>query len=255
MSDANTATQANGVAAAPAAALPPLYTSIEPLQAARHKALRIRDVGYGFSKSLAAIPLAAEEFVAASRHLPIVFAAQAPHLPVALAALQPDRNSFVEEDGTWQKGAYIPSYLRRFPFLLVRVSNQSDEMALCLDPRAPQLSETEGEKLFGEDGQPTEMAKRAFEFTRAVEAAFLKTKEMVDGLVLMGLLKPAAIQFDRGGGQGPMRVDGFHAVEREAFNKLTGEQLATLRDKGWLDCIYAHLMSLGGIAEFAQTRA
>jgi len=243
--------QVNGAAAAPQ--LPPLYGSIEPLQAARHASLRIRDMGYGFARNLAAVPLAAEEFVAASRHLPIVFAAQAPHLPVALAGLTAERNGFVGEDGAWRRGAYIPSYLRRYPFLLVRVSNQSDEMALCLDPQAPQLSEEAGEPLFGADGQPTEMAKRAFEFTRAVEAAFLKTREMADGLVLMGLLKPAAIQFDRGQGQGPMRVDGFHAVERETFNKLSGEQLATLRDKGWLDCIYAHLLSLGGIAEFAQT--
>lgn len=247
--EAVAAPQANG-AASPAPALPPLYTALEPLQAARHGTLRVRDTGYGFAARLAALPLAAEEFVSAARHLPIVFAAQAPHMPVALAGLRPESNAMVEEGGRWRRGAYIPSYLRRYPFLLVRVRDGSDEMALCLDPNAPQLSEAEGEPLFDAAGQPTETARRAFEFTRAVEAAFLRTREMVDGLVLMGLLRPAAIQFDRAGQ--PMRVDGFHAVEREAFNRLNGDQLRTLRDKGWLDCVYAHLMSLGGIAEFAQ---
>jgi hypothetical protein len=242
---------ANGAAHPPAQPmLPPLYKGLQPLNPQQHGKLRIRDVGYGFARSLSAVPLAAEEFTAASRHLAIVFAAQAPHMPVVITGLAADQSLMVDESGKWRADTYIPSYLRRFPFFLVRVAPDKDELALCLDPEAPQLSTTEGEPLFLEDGQPTDMAKRAFDFTRAVEAAFQRTREMSEGLAAMGLLQPAALQFDRQGK--PFRVDGFHAVQREALNKLTGEQLAELRDKGWLDAIYAHLLSLGGIPEMAQ---
>ncbi|MBY0338912.1 MAG: SapC family protein [Acetobacteraceae bacterium] len=247
-------TSVNGAAPPPAAPqLPPLYQSLEPLNPQQHGQLRMRDAGFGFARGLSAIPIAVEEFVPAGRHLAIVFAAQAPHMPVVIAGLAADHNMLVDAGGRWRKDTYVPSYLRRFPFFLVRVSQESEDLALCLDPKAPQLSTTEGEALFDTAGQPTEMAKRAFDFTRAVEGAFQRTREMAEGLALMGLLQPAALQFERDGK--PFRVDGFHAVQREALNKLSAEQLVMLRDKGWLDAIYAHLLSLGGIPELAQQPA
>jgi hypothetical protein len=97
---------------------------------------------------------------------------------------------------------------------------------------------------------PVVFAAQALQFTRSVEAAFRKTQEFSEGLSLMGLLQPSATQFEWEGK--PFRVDGFFAVDRERLSKLTGEQLATLRDKGWLDAIYAHLLSLGGIPELKQ---
>ena len=67
------------------------------------------------------------------------------------------------------------------------------------------------------------------------------------------LLAPAAVQFDQGGRS--MRVDGFHAVQREAFNALTGEQLVMLRDKGWLEPIHAHLFSVAALPAIVQQAA
>ncbi|MCU0945357.1 MAG: SapC family protein [Rubritepida sp.] len=242
-------TPANG--AAPQ--LPPLYTGLAPLNVQQHRGLRIRDMGYGFAAQLPAVPLAVEEFALAARHMAVVFATQAPHLPLGILSAQAGQNLFVDAEGRWRENTYIPAYLRRFPFLLVRVAPQSEELALCLDPNAPQLSETEGEPLFDEEGKPTAMANRAFEFTRAVEASFLRTRDFVEGLTMLGLLAPAAIQFEHGGRS--MRVDGFHAVQKEAMAKLTGEQLVMLRDKGWLEPIHAHLLSVAALPALTQQRA
>lgn len=233
-----------------ASLLPILYSGLEPLDAARHAALRLRDAGHGFAGRLSSIPLAVDEFALAGRRMPLVFAAEAPHMPVALTSLAPERNGFVDPEGIWQSGCYVPAYLRRYPFLLVRAAADTDQLVLCIDPAAPQLSSSEGEPLFEAEGKPSPLATKAFEFTRSVEAAFRKTQEFAEGLLLMGLLQPAVIQFDHAGK--PFRVDGFHAVERERLMKLTGEQLTTLRDKGWLEAIHAHLLSLTGIAEFKQ---
>ncbi|MBS7792412.1 SapC family protein [Roseococcus sp. SDR] len=230
--------------------LPVLYTALEPLDAERHAALRLRDVGHGFAAHLSSIPLAVEEFALAGRHMPVVFAAAAPHMPVALTGLAPDRNLFVDEKGGWRRGTYVPAYLRRYPFLLVRAAADSDQLVLCIDPQAPQFATTAGEPLFEAEKKPAPLASKALDFTRSVEAAFRKTQEFAEGLSLMGLLQPAATQFEWEGK--PFRVDGFHAVDRERMAQLTGEQLATLRDKGWLDAIYAHLLSLGGIPELKQ---
>ncbi len=241
--------------AAPAAGplLPPLYTSLEPLTAQRHADVRVRDAGYAFAAGISAIPLATEEFAIAGRHYPIVFTAQAPHMPVAIMGLTADTNAHVSANGAWDPGKYVPAYLRRFPFFLVRVAEGSDELALCMDARAPQISTTEGEALFGADGKPTPMLDRAFTFCRSLEAAMQKTRALVDMLAGMNLLQPAAVQFEQNGK--PTKIDGFHAIQREAFAALAPEKLAELRDNGALELIYAHLISVGGLPELAARMA
>lgn len=245
-------TLANG-AATPAPRLPPLYTSLAPLAPELHRGLRVQPTGYEFASRLLAVPLGLDEFALAARHMPVVFSTEAPHLPLALLGATRERNEFVDEAGRWRDGVYIPAYLRRFPFLLVRVAPQSEELALCLDPAAPQFSETEGEPLFDEEGKLTPLGNQALEFCRAVEVSFARAKAFAEGLVMLGLLAPAAVQFEQGGRK--TRVDGFHAVQREAFMKLSGEQLVLLRDKGWLEPLHAHLFSVAAIPALAQQQA
>jgi len=233
--------------------LPPLYNALEPLTAQRHSELRLRDSGYAFAARISAIPLAAEEFAAASRHYPIVFTAHAPHMPMVIMGLAADANPHVDADGAWQPGKYIPAYLRRFPFFLVRVAEGRDELALCMDTSAPQISTTEGEILFGADGKPTPILDQAFAFSRSLEAAMQQTRALSDMLNGLNLLQPTAVQFEQNGK--PTKIDGFHAVQREAFAALPAEKLAELRDNGGLDLIYAHLASMAALPELAARAA
>jgi hypothetical protein len=242
----------SGTVAEPSTAptLPIFYHSLEALTAERHGGLRLRDAGFGFAAKATAVPLTAEEFSMAARSLPIVFGAQPPHMPVVVTGLGPERNLFVTPDGHWRKGAYVPAYLRRVPFFLVRAAEQPEDLVLCADPGAAQLSATEGEPIFTAEGKPTPILTRALDFTRAVEEAVRRTQVMAERLTELGLLKPAVVQFEHAGK--PLRVDGFHAVDRPALAALPPEQLAELRDKGWLEPIFAHLVSMAGIAELAQ---
>lgn len=231
------------------AMLPPLYGALEPLTAQRHATLRVREAGFGFARGISAIPLAAEEFAIACRQYPIVFTSQLPHMPVAIVGLTVDSNTYVDAEGRWEEGRYVPAYLRRFPFFLVRVAEGSEDLALCMDPGAAQLSTTEGEPLFGADGKPTPTLDRAFTFSRSLEVAIQKTRAMTEALAALKLLQPAAVQFEQFGK--PNKIDGFHAIQREAFAALSPAQLAELRDNGQLEMIYAHLLSLGGLPELA----
>jgi hypothetical protein len=198
--------------------LPPLYGALEPLSAARHGRLRWRDVGLGFAAAAPALPLTLAELGRAARHAPVVFAPEPPHAPLLL----------------WP-AAHVPAYLRRFPFLLARLAPGREELALCLDPGAPQLSETEGEPLFDAAGRPTLLAERAFHFARDVEQGLIAAQAFGTGLAALGLLAPAALPDGR---------QGFHAVDRAAFARLPGEHLARLRDQGWLEPLVAHFLSI-----------
>jgi hypothetical protein len=240
---------ANGAAAA-GPVLPPLYRSLEPLTPERHPRLRVRDAGYGFAAQASAIPLVAEEFGIAARTLPIVFGAHAPHLPVALTGLAPGTNLYVTESGSWKPGAYVPAYLRRVPFFLARTAPTAEQLVLCIDTQAPQVGETEGAPLFDAAGKPTPLLDRVLAFTKSVEEAMLRTRGFMERLNQLGLLKPAVVQFPHHGK--PLRVDGFFAVDRPALAALPAEQFIELRDKGWLEPIYAHLLSIGGMPDLAR---
>jgi hypothetical protein len=245
-------TLANG-ASPSAPRLPPPYSSLAPVAPELHRDLRVRPTGYGFAAKLMAVPLGLDEFPLAARQLPVVFSSEAPHLPLALLGITGQQNEFVDAQGRWREGVYIPAYLRRFPFLLVRVSPQSEELALCLDPGAPQFSTEEGEPLFDAEGKLSALGNQALEFCRAVEVSFARARAFAEGLVMLGLLAPSAVQFEQGGQK--TRLDGFHAVQREAFMKLSGEQLVLLRDKGWLEPLHAHLFSVAAVPALVHQKA
>ncbi|RVT99472.1 multidrug transporter [Rhodovarius crocodyli] len=231
--------------------LPSLYRALEPVTPERHGTLRLRDAGYGFAAELAAVPVAQEEMAVAGRHHPVVFTAEAPHMPVAIMGLTPGRNPHVGPDGSWPEGLYIPAYLRRYPFFLARLRDGAEDMALCLDPTAAQLS-GEGEPLF-EAGKPAPALDKAFAFTRDLERAMQRTRTMCEALNTLGLLQPAAVQFQRDGQ--PTKIEGFRAIQKEAFSRLDGAQLTELRDKGYLEAVYAHLFSMAELPKMAAIAA
>jgi len=107
--------------------LPLLYRTLVPLVPERHMDLRLngrRD--YSFAAEANAIPLTVDEIPTAMRHYPIVLAPGRTATPVALVGFEQGKNAFVDKDGAWQEGTYIPAYVRRYPFGLVRESAEAD---------------------------------------------------------------------------------------------------------------------------------
>lgn len=232
--------------------LPLFYTRLEPVHAVRHAALRVRATGFGFAREATGIPLAAEEFGVAARTLPIVFGNEAPHMPVALVALTPGSGHVVGADGRWDGGTYIPAYVRRYPFLLARIEQGKDDMALCVDPAAPMLGTEQGEPLFA-DGRQTPTMERILALCTDFEKAMTRTRLMVEALLAENLIQPGVVNFTMNGR--PARVDGFRAIDRERLAKLPAEKLAFFRDRGYLEPVYAHLLSIGGMPALARDAA
>src|SRR5690606_22748752 len=111
-----------------------------------------------------AIPLTVDEFAQSQRHFPIVFSAGDRPVPLALLGLNEGVNVFFDAEGTMTEDAYVPAYVRRYPFLLAKLRPDSDEMSLCFDPSSDLLGEfKDGEALFDE-GQPSAHTKGLLDF-------------------------------------------------------------------------------------------
>ena len=234
------------MASEPQAQLPLFYKDLMPLYSRDHADWRARTVDKAsWLGNQHAIPLTVEEFPMAQRSFPIVFSAGDSPVPLALMGLNEGINVFFEEDGTPRGDAYVPAYIRRYPFLLAKLRPDVDEMSLCFDPTTDIIGDfKEGEALFA-DGQPSDHTKGVLDFCEKFEEAGARTqafiKELTDADLLMD--GEVAIQQNDKPDQ-PYVYRGFKMVNQEKLKELDAEKLKGWHETGLLPLIYAHLMSL-----------
>ncbi len=235
------------MASAPKANLPVFYKDLIPLNSNEHGNWHARSVDKAaWVAGQHAIPLTAEEFPAAQRDFPIVFSAGDKPVPLALLGLNEGVNVFFEDDGTPIGTPYVPAYVRRFPFLLARIDQNSENLSLCFDPSSDLLGAfEEGQPLFGEDKQPTDHTKGLLDFCEKFEEAGMKTQAFVDELVKADLLMDGEVSIQRADNPDqPFIYRGFKMVNQEKLRDLRGDQLRKWSENGILPLIYAHLFSL-----------
>lgn len=226
-----------------ASPLPLLYTNPVPLDAARdlHLGLRPRS-DLGFTRNLHAVPVNAIEMVDAAGHYPLVFSPDATATPVAVLGLVEKENLFVDGQGAWQDHAYIPAYIRRYPFLLATLNN-TDQMALCVDQTPGVCDALPGaERFFDESGAPTALTRGALEFCQSFHAATLATREFSMALAASGILVPRSAEIPLPNGTS-LRFSGFRVIDPEKWAALPDATVLDWRHKGWLAPLHAALFS------------
>lgn len=227
------------------APLPRFYRFVTPLISRLHRHLAYEapeTPDYGFAARAETIDLTIDEFPSAIMQYPIVFGGGEALRPMVLTG-QPGRqqNQFVGEDGAWREGAYIPAYVRRYPFLLARLDPEVDEMSLCFDGHCPWLRDRDEGNLFGEDDNPSETTRQILEFCQSYEAAVRRTRGLMEELLELDLLVDL-VRIDGAGRSVP--VPGFQMIDEERLRQLRAEPLRKLMSTGAQAAIFAHLFSL-----------
>lgn len=230
--------------------LPLLYNNLEPLNRNQHGAYKVRKLtGLPGVHNIHAIPLTVDEFALAQRHFPIVFSLGEAPVPIALMGLHEGVNTFFDDKGVMIEGqAYVPAYLRRYPFMLVRL-NDNDELSLCFDPTSDAVGEFgDGDALFDGD-QPSAATQAILQFCEQFEQAGLRTTAFIKELQEMDLLMDGEVAIQPEGSDQPAIYRGFQMVDEEKFRNLRGDELRKLNQNGGLTLIMAHLFSLQVIRE------
>lgn len=206
--------------------------------------------------TLAAVPISFAEFPLACRDYPIAFlGADASNvIAMAVLGLESQQNLFVTADGAWERGAYLPAYVRRYPFCMTRVTVDGREQAervACVEKRA--LSD-QGEPLFSASGEPLpaweERRKLLFEY----EADLVRSEELARELGRLQLLETFTVQAVPHQGA-PLSLTGLYRVAEARLVELAPEKLKELAQKGMLARIYAHLVSLTNFGRLLDRRA
>jgi hypothetical protein len=226
--------------------LPIMYRDLQPLSSVQHGAMRLRSIDRtDILNNVHALPLTVDEFIMAQRSFPIVFSAGDEAVPLALFGLNEGVNLFVNENGQFLPGVYVPAYARRYPFMLAQLRPDSQELSLCFDPTSETISTTdEGEALFDGD-QPSEMTRGILGFCEQFEMSVQRSAAFVKELVDTKLLIDGELTIQPEGAEQPFVYRGFRMVSEEALNELRGDVARKLVKSGAMALIYAHLFSMG----------
>lgn len=225
------------------------YTNPEPLDQSVHGGLGVNpsDKPYAFVAQTNIVPLTVTEFSAAALSYPIIFTGDN-RQPVAVMGLSANENLFVAPDGEFRADAYVPAYVRRYPFVFAD-DKQNQRLILCIDRGASIVAEGGQNPLFV-DGQPSDYTNMAMEFCNNFEQERQRTEGFVALVKDLDLLDIREAHFtprnpDGTPGQ-PQKLAEYYAVSEDKLRALPAEKLVELRDNGALGQIYAHLVSLVG---------
>lgn len=202
----------------------------------------VDELDYGFARKTNAIPISLSEIPLAALSYPIAFTVDGGARPVAIVGLRDDENLFVDTHGGWLAGAYVPAYVRRYPFILAEYGEGEDlGVQLCIEDHPEILVHGAGQPLFA-DGEPSRLVKSAFDFCKSLRAADLATAPFVEALVACGVLdgRAATVKLPTGG---DLKLAGFATIDEARLRSLPDEAFLLLRRQGWMNAIYAQMHS------------
>lgn len=223
------------------------YNTPEPLNSEKHAKLGLKSIPkpFGFAKTGHIVPVTLGEFGLAAMSYPIIFAGP-DFTPLAVMGLKAGQNLFVQEDGGFEEGFYLPAYIRRYPFVLAG-NDEQKELIVCIDVSSPLLGENTDTPLF-DKGATTEYTKNAIKFCEDFESERVRTTQWIEMLRGHDLFETKQAAFT------PVRPDGtngdpvvvaeYSALSEEKVNALPDATILELQKNGALGFIYAHLLSL-----------
>lgn len=238
----NNNAQKNGTPDSRSAPLPLFYKSPVPLDAKKHSNLGLKmDFGFGFTKTINAVPINLIEMPQICHFYPIAFSPDENATPVAIVGLRDNENLFVDESGSWESGLYIPAYIRRYPFIFSELPN-SEQLTLCVDASDEVVEKGGSRPFFDKDGKPSPLALNALEFCKEYHTFALQTQEFSKALAASGLLIDRQAQIEIAGNR-RINFSGFRIISEEKLSALDDKTFLEWRKRGWLPFLYAHLFS------------
>ncbi len=233
------------------------YQEVVPLTKEHHVVLPVDGKLPPVFRGMMVIPLSYTEISLACHDYPLVFVSSdegKTAVAMAVVGLEQQKNLFVSPDATWDRGAYVPAYVRRYPFCMTRVNvsgTEQPERIACVEKRAVSAK---GDALYDAKGEPLPvwetMRKLLFEF----EADLARTEAMCKLIIELGLLESFNMQAKPNEGE-PFTLSGMYRINEQKINELSADKLKELVQNGVLPRIYAHLMSMSNFARLMTRRA
>lgn len=208
-------------------------------------------MNYAFASDTNIIPLLVSEITHAVRHYPIVFIKDQNTSAISLVALVgkgDGKNQFVNAEGHWRQGVYVPAWVRRYPFALM--ADAKGEGMLALDVEADVFKDKrDAQTLMSSDGQPTDLLQKIVKFQKEFLSHSQLTERVVLALAQAQVLEEAGLSIRQAQSDKPLNIQGFMVVNERKLKSLEAPALEKLHLADALGLAYAQIFSMGNVAQ------
>jgi hypothetical protein len=227
-------------------------------QAHRQKRLRL-GLDVSVTKDMHVCFLGVSEFPQASADFPIIFldtgdkdeAGRMLMTPAVVFGLTQGENLMLEGDA-WQ-ARYVPAYIRRFPFFSAAVDQEGGQ-GVFVETTWSGFSDTEGERLFDDEGQATEVLQGAIDFMKRFDDEVERTRRFCVRLMELDLLESMTANLTLADGSF-MALNGFYTVKDTKLAELPDATVLEMHKNGMLMMLHAHMISLGQMRHLADRKS
>ncbi len=217
---------------------------VEQLNSEAHRKLRVR------RKALPPpplVPIVPAEFTVAAVCCPILLAKNAEtgrFYTGAMFGFRPDENLVGDDPGANQ--AFFPLELERQGFFV-----SGENIAVDLDH--PRVSDTNGERLFDENGDPGEPLRRIQRALGLLKTGIEETDAFIQTLLQLHLIEPIdiSLRFDDGEN---LQLEGLYTISLDALHELEDAAIIKLFRNGHLQLAYCVAGSVRQIPVLAHRR-
>lgn len=231
-----------------------LYEQPEMLAREDHMGLGVSPVEAPFAntRTAKAIPITLTEFSTAQRNYPIIFASLEQPVPLAIVGVIEDDNLFLDENDWWEQYAYIPAYLRAYPFAFAQ--HGEDQLAVVFDRAAPMVSDQPKFPFFDGD-EISEHTKKMTDFAASYVRERRRTEEFCQRLVDLDLLTGQHVTHTPENSDQPEVVSNYISINAEKLSALDKDTVYELHTTGQLSAMYAQINSTDNWTQLLQRRA
>ena len=217
------------------------------LSRSEHSGLRIRaDRVEATAATQHLIPIVVSEFRKAAIQYPIVFAKHPDtgrFAPYVLSGLGVEENLFWS--GTELDVTYVPLNVRRQPFY-VGTGDAAAANVLCIDLDSPCLDASGTQRIVAADGSDSPYLKEMLAILNELVAGRAATEQFVATVLRLDLLAPITLDIVLDDGT-PLQIHGLYQLDEEKLRQLDAGALSQLWTSGYLDLLYALMISSGQI--------
>lgn len=169
--------------------------------------------------------------------------------PLALFGFQRDENLYL--NGTTWDATYMPLMVERNPFLIgfqqsPDVENGEKRPVVSINVESPRISETEGEALFTDSGEPSEYLQQSMENLQTIHRGHEQNKQFIAALLENDLLEGFNLDITLKDGSNN-RLEGFYTINEEKLAGLQADVLGKLHEQGFLQAIYMAMASFSQV--------
>ncbi len=170
--------------------------------------------------------------------------------PLALFGFQRDENLYLK--GNVWDATYMPLMVERNPFLIgfqqsPDIENGEKRPVVSINVESPRISETEGEALFSDSGEPSEYLQKTMENLQTIHRGHEQNKAFIAALLENDLLEGFNLDITLKDGSNN-RLEGFYTINEEKLAGLQSETLGKLHEQGFLQAIYMVVASFSRVS-------